>query len=77
MQVVPQHDWRVVIVVTSTVVNEIAKTIKDLPTDFDPASWLQQNHANLSIVAPQAVRDVVWEVLKIGLSDHPLVLEKS
>ena len=77
MPVVSCFSRQVVVVVTSTLVSEIAETIEDLPGDFDPATWLEKNQEDISIVATEAIRDVVWEALKIGLADHPLVLQKS
>ena len=64
---------RVVIVVSPTVVGQIAKSVK-LPGDFDPAAWLKENRENIAIVATEAIREVVWEALELGLADHPLVL---
>lgn len=77
MPVVSWFARRVVLVVTSTVVSEIAKTIEDLPGDFDPVEWLDENQQDISIVAAEAIRDIVWEALKIGLADHPLVVQRS
>jgi hypothetical protein len=65
---------RVVITITLAEVSEIAETVHTLPDDFDPAAWLAENREDIAIVATEAVRDVVWEALEIGLADHPLVL---
>jgi hypothetical protein len=77
MPVVSWFARRVVVVVTATIVGDIAKTIEDLPGDFDPVEWLDQNQQDISIVATEAIRDIVWEALKIGLADHPLVQQRS
>ena len=65
---------RIVIIISPAEVNEIAQTISDLPSNFDPVEWLEETWADVSIVATEAVKDVVWEALAIGLADHPLVL---
>jgi hypothetical protein len=64
----------VVIVITPADVNKIAETIKGRPDNFDPVEWLEETWVDISIVATEAVKDVVWEGLAIGLADHPLVL---
>lgn len=74
MQSAPRHVTRVAIIVTLDEIKEIAQTVKNLPSDFDPATWLQENRQDIGIVATEAVRDVIWEALEIGLADHPLVL---
>lgn len=76
MQSAPRHVRRVAIIVTLDEIKEIAQTVKSLPSDFDPATWLQENRQDIGIVATEAVRDVIWEALEIGLADHPLVLRQ-
>ncbi len=76
MQSAPRHVTRVAIIVTLDEIKGIAQTVKRLPSDFDPATWLQENRQDIRIVATEAVRDVIWEALKIGLADRPLVLRR-
>jgi hypothetical protein len=63
-----------VITLTSDEVSEIAKEVRVLPDNFDPASWLEENFDSIAALATAAARDIVIEALEIGLADHPLVL---
>ena len=74
LQIARRGAPRVVIVVTPEHVNEIAETISELSSNFDPVEWLEETWGDISIVATEAVKDVVWEALAIGLADHPLVI---
>jgi hypothetical protein len=74
MQRGPWYAPRVVIVISPALVGQIAKSVDRLPGDFDPATWLKENREDITIVATEAIREVVWEALELGLADHPLVL---
>jgi hypothetical protein len=76
MQGARRHFPQVVVVVTPAEVREIAETVEALPENFDPATWLEENRADIVIVATEAVKDVVFEALEFGLFDHPLVLQR-
>ncbi|HEY2532779.1 MAG TPA: hypothetical protein VGJ20_33430 [Xanthobacteraceae bacterium] len=76
MQHGPWYAPRVVIVISPTVVDQIAKSVDRLPGDFDPVAWLKENREDIAIVASEAIREVVWEALELGLADHPLVLHR-
>lgn len=76
MQRGPWYSPRVVIVISPTVVGQIAKSVNRLPGDFDAAAWLKENREDIAIVATEAIREVVWEALELGLADHPLVLRR-
>jgi hypothetical protein len=65
---------RTVITITPSEVLKIARTIKEIPSSFDAVGWLEEKWEEISIVAQQAAKDVIWEALAIGLADHPLVL---
>jgi len=41
----------------------MAREVGDLPQDFDPVTWLEKNHADLTIVATEAVKEVIYEAL--------------
>jgi hypothetical protein len=76
MQHGPWYAPRVVIVISPTVVGQIAKSVNRLSGVFDPAAWLKENREDIAIVATEAIREVVWEALELGLADHPLVLRR-
>lgn len=63
-----------VVALTSGEVSQIASEVKDLPKNFDPATWLENNLENIATLATAAARDIIIEALEIGLADHPLVL---
>jgi hypothetical protein len=65
---------RVTILITPADVLEVAETVASLPEDFEPVAWLIENLDNITLVAKEAVKDVLYEALEIGLDDHPLVL---
>jgi hypothetical protein len=67
-----RHVPSILVMITAAEVGEMAKAkeIGDLPPDFDPATWLEENHADLSIVATEAVKEVVYEALELGLANH-------
>ena len=72
-----RHDPFITIVITLVEVAKIAETIEGLTEDFDPATWLEENRAAVTIVATEAVKDVVYEALEFGLADHPFVLHRG
>ena len=45
----------------------ISIAVGNLPHDFDPATWLEENAADLTIVATEAAKEVVYEALELGL----------
>ena len=63
------------ITITPLDVVAIAEGIKKLPLNFDAVAWLERNKQDIQIVAMEAVKDIVYEALEIGLADHPLVLQ--
>ena len=63
-----------VVTLTSAEVGDIAAEVKNLPTNFDPVTWLENNLENIATLATAAARDIIIEALEIGLADHPLVL---
>ncbi len=77
MQRGPWFAPHVVIIISPSVVGQIANSVKRLPGDFDPTVWLKEHREKIAIVATEAVREVVWEALEIGLRDHPLVLRRQ
>ena len=55
------------ITITASEVGEMAQEVGNLPRDFDPATWLEENAADLTIVAAEAAKEVVYEALELGL----------
>ncbi len=51
------------VMITVAEVGEMAREVGDLPQDFDPVTWLEENHADLTIVATEAVKEVIYEAL--------------
>lgn len=76
MQAALWHRPHVVIIITQADVSEIAETVESLPDNFDPLAWLEQNRIDLGIVVSEAVKDVIFDALEVGLVDHPLVLRR-
>ena len=72
-----RRDLFVLVTVTAAEVGEIAEQVDGLPEDFDPAVWLAENRTEITIVATEAVKDVIYEALEIGLADHPLILPRQ
>ena len=54
------------ITITASEVGEMAQEVGNLPQDFDPATWLEENAADLTIVATEAAKEVVYEALELG-----------
>lgn len=49
------------IVITPKEVREVAKKVEGLPANFDAAAGLEENRADIAIVAVAAVDDIVLE----------------
>jgi len=62
-----QHVPSILVTVTASEVAEMAQEVGNLPQDFDPAAWLEENAGDLAVVATEAVREVVYEALELGL----------
>ena len=76
MQASPERIPHLVIIITPTVVSEIAEEVEILPEDFEPTRWLEENRGDIVILATEAVKDIIYEALEIGLADHPLLLHR-
>lgn len=76
MQVNPERIPHLAIIITPTVVSEVAEEVESLPENFEPTRWLEENRADIVIVATEAVKDIIHEALEIGLADHPLLLHR-
>jgi hypothetical protein len=57
------------VMITATEVGEMAQEVGNLPHGFDPAIWLEENRADLTVVATEAVKEVVYEALELGLAN--------
>ena len=51
------------VIITATEVGEMAREVGDLPQDFDPVTWLEENHDELTIMATETVKEVIYEAL--------------
>jgi len=66
----PRHVPRILVMITATEVDEMAQEVGYLPQDFDSAIWLEENRAELTVVATEAVKEVVYEALEQGLANY-------
>lgn len=62
----------ILVMITAAEIGEMAKEVGDLPQDFDPATWLEEHHADLTAAAAEAVNEVIYEALELGLANHPI-----
>jgi hypothetical protein len=63
------------VMITATEVGEMAQEVSNLPHGFGPAIWLEENRADLTVVATEAVKEVVYEALELGLANHPRTVQ--
>jgi hypothetical protein len=66
-----QHVPCILVMISATEVGEMAQEVGNLPQDFDPATWLEENRIDLTIVANEALKEVVYEALEKGQGEPP------
>ena len=44
----------------------MARELGDISEEFDPAIWLEDNRAELTVLATEAVKEVIYEALAGG-----------
>jgi hypothetical protein len=63
------------VTVTATEVREMAEEVGYVSQDFDPALWLEENRVDLTVVATEAVKEVVYEALELGLVNRTRIVQ--
>jgi len=63
------------VTLTATEVREMAEEVGYVSQDFDPALWLEENRVDLTVVATEAVKEVVYEALELGLVNRTRIVQ--
>ena len=50
--------------------------MENLPENFEPTRWLEENRGDIVILATEVLKDIIYEALEIGLADHPFLLHR-